>query len=106
MNFRVRGVGMGLIRKQRSKVVQCSLWSDTNICSLHQVKWWVTLNEPNFIASGYAGETQYAPAVNATGIGDYMATHTMLIAHANAYRLYDRRFRETQQGGFTQPYCC
>jgi beta-glucosidase/6-phospho-beta-glucosidase/beta-galactosidase len=90
---------------------QCTLWLDTNINSIDQVKWWITLNEPNHIAWGYATETKFAPAVNAVGIGDYMATYTMLIAHANAYRLYDRKFRKTQQGGFTTPVfgqenCC
>jgi hypothetical protein len=82
---------------------QYSLWVDTNIYSLDQVKWWITLNEPNYIAFGYATDKEYAPAVNAPGIGDYMATHNLLVAHANAYRLYDREFRKSQQGEFTPP---
>jgi beta-glucosidase/6-phospho-beta-glucosidase/beta-galactosidase len=87
------------------------LWLDTNIYSIDQVKWWITLNEPNYIAMGYGPETRYPPSVNAEGIGDYMAIHTLLLAHANAYRLYNRQFRKTQKGGFTQSvhgrnYCC
>jgi lactase-phlorizin hydrolase len=74
---------------------------DTNIYSIDQVKWWITLNEPNFIALGYGAETRCAPSVTAVGIGDYMAAYTMLIAHANVYRLYEREFRKTQKGGFT-----
>jgi beta-glucosidase/6-phospho-beta-glucosidase/beta-galactosidase len=79
------------------------LYFDTNLCSIYQVKWWITLNEPNNIALGYATGTKFAPTVNAAGIGDYMAMHNMLMAHASAYRLYDRKFRKTQQGGFTPP---
>lgn len=63
-----------------------------------RVKWWITLNEPNFIVMGYGADTRYPPSVNAAGIGDYMAVHTMLLAHANAYRLYDRKFRKAQKG--------
>lgn len=70
----------------------------TNIYPTGQVKWWITLNEPSNVAMGYATNTTFAPAVNAGGAGHCMATHTMLLAHANAYRLYNDRFRKTQEG--------
>jgi beta-glucosidase/6-phospho-beta-glucosidase/beta-galactosidase len=63
-----------------------------------QVKWWITINEPINIAFGYDGNESRAPGVNARGIGGYLAVHTIIRAHAKAYRLYDREFRSKQEG--------
>ena len=52
------------------------------------------------VAAGYSMDKRLAPAVNSSGIGEYMAVHTLLMAHANVYRLYDTNFRKTQQGEF------
>jgi hypothetical protein len=46
----------------------------------------------------YASDTGMAPSINTPGIGDYLTAHTVLIAHANIYRMYEREFKEQQQG--------
>ncbi|XP_049798223.1 myrosinase 1-like [Schistocerca nitens] len=63
-----------------------------------EVKWWQTFNEPASFVAGYSGNTAIAPAINSSGVGDYMAAYTLLKAHAAAYRLYDEQYRATQQG--------
>ncbi|XP_049939127.1 myrosinase 1-like [Schistocerca serialis cubense] len=63
-----------------------------------RVKWWQTFNEPASFVAGYSGNTAIAPAINSSGVGDYMAAYTLLKAHAAAYRLYDEQYRATQQG--------
>ncbi|PSN35604.1 Lactase-phlorizin hydrolase [Blattella germanica] len=62
------------------------------------VKLWITFNEPKAFTVGYEGPTEKAPAVNASGYGRYLATRTLLMAHARAYHLYDDEFRATQNG--------
>ncbi|XP_047004632.1 myrosinase 1-like [Schistocerca americana] len=63
-----------------------------------RVKLWITINEPDMFTKGYATWGQQAPSVNASGIGDYQAGHTVLLAHAGAWHLYDEHFRPTQKG--------
>ncbi|XP_067010250.2 myrosinase 1-like [Anabrus simplex] len=68
-----------------------------------RVKWWITFNEPLSFVAGYAhgGPFIKAPAINKPGVGDYLATHHLLIAHARAYHLYDEQYRAKQQGKVT-----
>jgi hypothetical protein len=47
---------------------------------------------------GYASDTGMAPSINTSGIGDYLTAHTVILAHANIYRMYEREFRKQQQG--------
>ena len=47
---------------------------------------------------GYASDTGMAPSINTPGIGDYLGTHTVILAHANIYRMYEREFKQEQQG--------
>jgi hypothetical protein len=47
---------------------------------------------------GYASETGMAPSINTPGIGDYLTAHTVILAHANIYRMYEREFKQVQQG--------
>ncbi|XP_054261404.1 myrosinase 1-like [Macrosteles quadrilineatus] len=67
-----------------------------------KVKWWITINEPRNIIRGYGpAKTDInflAPMIFQAGIGDYLAAHTLLRAHAKAYRLYDKEFRRSQNG--------
>ncbi|KAL4707939.1 hypothetical protein ACJJTC_013730 [Scirpophaga incertulas] len=59
---------------------------------------WTTMNEPHqHCANGY-GFVNFVPALNAHGIGEYLCTHYMLLAHAKVYHLYDRYFRPSQNG--------
>lgn len=63
-----------------------------------RVKWWITINEPLNVALGYYNIQSRAPGVDARGTGGYLAVHTILLAHAKAYRLYDKEFRSKQEG--------
>ncbi|XP_047004144.1 myrosinase 1-like isoform X2 [Schistocerca americana] len=62
-----------------------------------RVKWWITFNEPAVFVNGYAAEG-IAPSQPASGIGDYLATHTVIKAHARVWHLYDEEFRASQNG--------
>nr|BAU51446.1 beta-glucosidase [Panesthia angustipennis spadica] len=63
-----------------------------------RVKYWITFNEPLTFTGGYEGAYAHAPAINAPGYGRYLATHTLIKAHARAYHIYDDEFRADQQG--------
>nr|CAD7257472.1 unnamed protein product [Timema shepardi] len=64
-----------------------------------QVKWWITFNEPYETTTGYSASTGVdAPAIDLSGIGDYLTAHTILKAHATAYHVYDTEFRAEQNG--------
>ncbi|XP_049836420.1 myrosinase 1-like [Schistocerca gregaria] len=63
-----------------------------------RVKWWTTINEPYIVACGYSSSGWQAPSQNAPGIGNYLAAHTMIRAHARVYRLYEQEYRATQNG--------
>ncbi|XP_069681387.1 myrosinase 1-like [Periplaneta americana] len=66
-------------------------------CYGDRVKWWLTLNEPGSAVMGYETD-MLAPGINASGIGYYLAAHNMLKAHARAFRLYQRKYRDKQNG--------
>jgi hypothetical protein len=42
---------------------------------------------------GYATDTRMAPSINIPGIGDYLTAHTVIIAHASIYRMYEKKFK-------------
>ena len=50
------------------------------------------------MAMGYDEESISALGVNAKGTGSLLAAHTLIRAHAKAYRLYDKTFRARQKG--------
>lgn len=63
----------------------------TNLCFQELgdlVKQWITINEPNRLSQYYHGSS------NRT----YQAVHNALIAHATAWRLYDKKYRPLQHG--------
>ncbi|KAL5235702.1 hypothetical protein ACI65C_003112 [Semiaphis heraclei] len=62
-----------------------------------RVKYWITINEPYIVSESYGNESG-APALNKSGIGDYLAIHHTILAHATAYHLYNREFRSLQNG--------
>ncbi|XP_063224923.1 myrosinase 1-like isoform X1 [Bacillus rossius redtenbacheri] len=66
-----------------------------------RVKWWLTFNEPGTFVDGYTSHGCVPPAVDAPGVGDYLVAHSILKAHARAYRLYDREFRSEQKGNIS-----
>jgi beta-glucosidase/6-phospho-beta-glucosidase/beta-galactosidase len=60
---------------------------------------WTTINEPRFVIKAY-GDEQVAPALGSqfSGIVDYMALRNVLLAHAAAYRIYEKSYKEQQKG--------
>ncbi|XP_025409579.1 myrosinase 1-like [Sipha flava] len=64
-----------------------------------KVKMWTTINEPRFVIKAY-GDEQVAPALGSqfSGIVDYMALRNVLLAHAAAYRIYEKSYKEQQKG--------
>jgi len=46
----------------------------------------------------YASDTGMAPSINTPGIGDYLTAYTVILAHANIYHMYEREFKQEQQG--------
>ncbi|XP_050419802.1 lactase/phlorizin hydrolase-like [Adelges cooleyi] len=87
-------------------------WANTNIvryftnyCNFvfqtfgDKVTYWSTINEPRLVAGAYGG-SKSAPALgdDYSGIADYMVIHNLLLAHAYAYKLYNDKYREKQQG--------
>ncbi|XP_054264181.1 myrosinase 1-like isoform X2 [Macrosteles quadrilineatus] len=68
-----------------------------------RVKYWCTINEPRLFSSFAYGRSLpvyplLAPGLEMHGVGEYLACHTMLLAHAKAYHLYNNHYREVQQG--------
>jgi lactase-phlorizin hydrolase len=62
------------------------------------VKWWITINDPHSISYGYSDLQSFAPGVNGTNVGYYLAAHTLIKSHARVYRLYEKEFRKSQGG--------
>ncbi|XP_073981967.1 myrosinase 1-like [Rhodnius prolixus] len=62
-----------------------------------KVKMWITINEPLHITYGY-GDTMVLPALDQHGTADYIVGHNLLLAHAKAYRLYEKKFKAQQNG--------
>ncbi|KAK9687258.1 Glycosyl hydrolase family 1 [Popillia japonica] len=62
-----------------------------------RVKEWTTFNEPTPVCFlGYSGEF-LAPMITRKD-GGYLCGRTLLIAHAKAYHLYNKRYRASQKG--------
>ncbi|KAH0999514.1 hypothetical protein HUJ05_013325 [Dendroctonus ponderosae] len=62
------------------------------------VKYWITLNEPLATClSGYGGDS-LAPAKGLVGDGTYQCAYNTIKAHAKAYRIYEKEFKQEQGG--------
>ncbi|ROL48943.1 Lactase-phlorizin hydrolase [Anabarilius grahami] len=64
-----------------------------------RVKFWITLNEPlNAALAGY-GYGNAAPGINSRpATAQYVAAHNLIKAHAEAWHLYNDKYRATQGG--------
>lgn len=62
------------------------------------VKWWVTINEPKQVCHSGYGAGVWPPNIASYGIGEYVCAKNVLLAHAKAYRIYDKQFRAKQKG--------
>ncbi|KAJ8963463.1 hypothetical protein NQ318_018946 [Aromia moschata] len=65
------------------------------------VKIWSTFNEPKQTCQNGYGKGSLAPAVKSSALGEYMCIHTIMLAHAKAYHIYDEEFRPTQNGSIS-----
>ncbi|CAG9832194.1 unnamed protein product [Diabrotica balteata] len=65
------------------------------------VKLWTTINEPKQVCRPGYGTGVFPPNVNSNGVGEYICVKNILLAHARAYHIYDKEFREKQQGKVT-----
>ncbi|XP_046416666.1 myrosinase 1-like [Neodiprion fabricii] len=68
------------------------------------VKIFTTINEPQKLCQGYEGNSM-SPGKSLLDYGEYTCITNVLKAHATAYHIYDKEFRETQGGqiGITNP---
>lgn len=65
-----------------------------------EIQRWLTINEPKLICQSGYGSNGHAPGINSKGIGEYACSYNILLAHAKAYRIYDKLFRYKQKGKF------
>lgn len=63
-----------------------------------RVKYWITINEPYQVCNEGYGVATKAPMVESRGVGEYMCTKNLLLAHAKAYHIYDEEFRAKHGG--------
>ncbi|XP_034041929.1 lactase-phlorizin hydrolase [Thalassophryne amazonica] len=65
----------------------------------HKVKLWITINEPYNIANVGHGYGAAAPGISfQPGTLPYIVGHNLIKAHAEAWHLYDSKYRPTQKG--------
>uniref|UniRef100_A0A3Q1CE96 Lactase n=1 Tax=Amphiprion ocellaris TaxID=80972 RepID=A0A3Q1CE96_AMPOC len=65
----------------------------------HKVKFWITINEPYNIANVGHGYGVAAPGISfRPGTLPYIVGHNLLKAHAEAWHLYNEKYRATQKG--------
>ncbi|XKL61923.1 hypothetical protein PGB90_001756 [Kerria lacca] len=64
------------------------------------VKWWITINEPNVFMLGYSDDL-LAPALKLGFSANYILGHNALKAHAEIFRLYDKKYRSKQRGNIS-----
>lgn len=60
-----------------------------------RVKQWITLNEPWVIATAGYGSGVMAPGKYNQ---KYRAAHNVILAHSAAYRMYNSKYKDSQQG--------
>ncbi|XP_043804388.1 myrosinase 1 [Apis laboriosa] len=63
-----------------------------------KVKRFITINEPKSMClDGYSSGIN-APGKKLHGIGEYLCIHNMIKAHARAYRIYEKEFKNNYNG--------
>ena len=64
-----------------------------------KVKWWITHNEPHETCEQGYGWGTFAPGYNKhPGTETYLCAHNIIKSHAAAWHLYNKKYREQQQG--------
>ena len=57
----------------------------------YYIKWF-------FARNAYVNMLSFLAGISKSGTLDYQAAHTLILAHARAYRLYERKYKATQKG--------
>lgn len=70
------------------------------------VKYWITLNEPGTTCTQGYEYGSHAPGLKLPGEGVHQCTYVSLLAHAKAYRIYEKEFKEKQGGKVTLNVAC
>nr|XP_033803152.1 lactase-phlorizin hydrolase [Geotrypetes seraphini] len=63
-----------------------------------QVKLWLTFHEPWVVSYAGYGTGQHAPGISDPGEASFMVAHNIIRAHAEAWHLYDSKYRAQQSG--------
>ncbi|XP_017782122.1 PREDICTED: myrosinase 1-like isoform X2 [Nicrophorus vespilloides] len=63
-----------------------------------KVKHWQTFNEPLQVCHEGYGIANKAPAYTSDGVAPYMCSTTLLRAHGKTYRIYQDKYKSTQNG--------
>ncbi|XP_061385063.1 myrosinase 1-like [Danaus plexippus] len=63
-----------------------------------RVKTWITLNEPLTFCDIAYNFGVHAPGIVSRGIGNYICNKNTMLAHAKAWRIYDKEFRPKYTG--------
>ncbi|XP_020865148.2 lactase/phlorizin hydrolase [Phascolarctos cinereus] len=63
-----------------------------------RVQFWMTFNEPLYMAWLGYGEGVFPPNVKDPGYAPYRIAHTIIKAHAQVYHTYDEKYRQSQKG--------
>lgn len=63
-----------------------------------RVKTWITFNEPHVICQDFNSVMSKIDPLVPEGIIHYLCTHNLIKAHAEAYHIYHKEFKPTQNG--------
>ena len=83
----------------RNVVKYFRLYADTVFKEFgSRVKLWITFNEPDDVCREGYGNGVFAPLIKLPGVGDYLCSYYLLMAHAAAYHLYKDQYANDQRG--------
>lgn len=63
-----------------------------------KVKKFIPINEPGSICKNGYSLGSHAPAKKSHGFAEYMCMHNLIKAHARAYRIYEKEFKQQYKG--------
>lgn len=62
------------------------------------MQYWITINEPTMVCELGYGLGLVAPLIKEPEVGKYMCIKNIMMAHAKAYRVYEREFKHLFNG--------
>ncbi|XP_023951781.1 myrosinase 1 isoform X2 [Bicyclus anynana] len=63
-----------------------------------RVKTWLTLNEPNTVCDYFYNSGVFATRIKESDFAPFLCNKHMMLAHATAYRIFDKEFRPKYKG--------